>query len=504
MKTCIVRTRIPAAQAAGAVDISLPVGFGIPNAFIVYFMSNQSAYEAFDSTTTYPCFGVGFGGTGVAGIGLTNVSMYVGNAEVAIPTVSRSGTLTTCSVFVSDPTFAHKRSWKATSMIQDTITGQFTTAGTIEEPIDMLFTVFGGSGLQASVGFTSIHGVINLDTPVYNIGFQPDLLFMGHNRQAQTTDGNISFGAAHRSSGAGVTTVRANRAFSWRNQDNVNTSACTSYFSTSGTVNLATTFIARVKGFFSGGFAITAGSAQAGNTITYLALKSVSSDDFSVDTLYSRSATGTSIYGTGFKPQLITGMFTHNSGLNSIQSTAATGAECISVFSGTGISKRNHNGTGTITASTGSATITGTGTSFLEHIAPTDLIYNSSYNLLGTVSSVASDTSLTLTANSAANVTNGNYYFANSSQFSFSYGNVDGSASGNTALRAITSDSALLSFTATTPSIQNQGDILNMNGENLGFAIDWTTSNATPRLGWFVAFKDNEYNGNRTRIDYLS
>lgn len=504
MKTCIVRTRIPAAQAAGAVDISLPVGFGIPNAFVVHYMSNNVAYESFDSATNYPCMGVGFGGTGVGAIGVTNVCMFIGNAEVAIPTVSRSGTLTTCSVFVSDPTFAHKRSWKATSMIQDTITGQFTTAGTIEEPIDMVFTVFGGNGLRACVGFTSIHGTTNLETPVYNIGFQPDVLLLAHNRQGTITDGNIAYGVAHRSAGSGVTTVRSSYSIAWRNQNGVNTSACEAQIRNSGTVNIATGFIARVRQFTSGGFAITGSAAQTGNTVTFLSLKSFSSDDFDADLLYSRSSTGQSVYGTGFKPQLILGAFGHCSTLNATQSTAATGAECVSFFAGTGISKRNHNGIGTITASTGSATITGTGTSFLEHIGPTDIIYNSSYNLLGTVSSVASDTSLTLTANSAANVTDGNYYFANSSQFSLSYGNVDGSASGNTALRAITSDSALLSFTATTPTIQNQGDILNMNGENLGFAVNWTTSNVTPRIGWFLAVKDNEYNGNRTRIDYLS
>lgn len=60
--------------------------------------------------------------------------------------------------------------------------------------------------------------------------------------------------------------------------------------------------------------------------------------------------------------------------------------------------------TGTITAATNSATVTGVGTKFLLEVSAGDKLYHNS-TLLGTVSSVASDTSLTLAANSAAAVT---------------------------------------------------------------------------------------------------
>ena len=57
--------------------------------------------------------------------------------------------------------------------------------------------------------------------------------------------------------------------------------------------------------------------------------------------------------------------------------------------------------TGTITSSTGNATVTGTGTFFLLQFIPGDTIYSNTHVYIGTVSSIASNTSLTLTANGA-------------------------------------------------------------------------------------------------------
>jgi len=59
--------------------------------------------------------------------------------------------------------------------------------------------------------------------------------------------------------------------------------------------------------------------------------------------------------------------------------------------------------TGTITSATNSTTVTGVGTKFLLEVSAGDKIYSGSV-LIGTVTSVASDTSLTLTANAAAAV----------------------------------------------------------------------------------------------------
>jgi len=60
----------------------------------------------------------------------------------------------------------------------------------------------------------------------------------------------------------------------------------------------------------------------------------------------------------------------------------------------------NDLGTGTITASTSSTTVTGSGTAFTTQLAVGASLYNSADVLIGSVASIASNTSLTLTANS--------------------------------------------------------------------------------------------------------
>ena len=60
----------------------------------------------------------------------------------------------------------------------------------------------------------------------------------------------------------------------------------------------------------------------------------------------------------------------------------------------------NDLGTGTITASTSSTTVTGSGTAFTTELSVGASIYNSADVLIGSIASIASNTSLTLTANS--------------------------------------------------------------------------------------------------------
>jgi hypothetical protein len=74
--------------------------------------------------------------------------------------------------------------------------------------------------------------------------------------------------------------------------------------------------------------------------------------------------------------------------------------------------------TGTITATTGSPTVTGAGTSFSAQVAVGDKIYGNGV-LLGTVSAVGSNTSLTLDANAAAAVTATRYSTVSPSQASY-------------------------------------------------------------------------------------
>ena len=60
--------------------------------------------------------------------------------------------------------------------------------------------------------------------------------------------------------------------------------------------------------------------------------------------------------------------------------------------------------TGTITANVASATVTGAGTNFLTELSVGNVIMNAAGTVVGTVQAIASNTSLTLTANAAVAV----------------------------------------------------------------------------------------------------
>lgn len=65
--------------------------------------------------------------------------------------------------------------------------------------------------------------------------------------------------------------------------------------------------------------------------------------------------------------------------------------------------------TGTITTALGSPNITGVGTAFLTQLAPGDKLYTLDYVYIGTVSTIASNTALTMTMNASTLYTNINY-----------------------------------------------------------------------------------------------
>lgn len=71
----------------------------------------------------------------------------------------------------------------------------------------------------------------------------------------------------------------------------------------------------------------------------------------------------------------------------------------------------NDPGTGTITASTSGTTVTGVGTSFTTELAVGSALYNSQDVLIGSVASIASNTSLTLSSNAAVAVTGSSYQY---------------------------------------------------------------------------------------------
>ena len=494
MKTRIVSTRIPAAQANGVFNISLPTGFGVPRGFLVYAMDNAVQPNNFDTTTNVPCISVGFGGSNIAGTGLTNVCMYLSNQDGSDPSITRAAFGNTVSVFTTDSGSTVRRQWHMTGFGTDIILGNYQTTGTQLQPLDVVFTVFSGDDFFCAVGQTAV-ALSGARTTVATT-FQPDaILFSTYRGTIQ--DGQIHFGTALRQASLGATTVDSQIGSIWRSTNGADPTVIQSFMSTTGTRNLASSSQILFSHMFPSGFAVTQSSANT-HSIAFIAMKAgvglSTNPSFAAGTFQSRptaSGVGTSFYSVGFKPAHIIGCFSHINLLNTTRTLSADGADMISFFTANGFQKKNVLGTGTITSDTANATVTGVGTSFLHQLCPLDIIYNLNYQLIGTVSSVASNTSLTLVANAAITVAGSSFVFEKPQQYSMAYGAETGQNSGTNA-RGRFSDSAITSFTAPTPAIQAVGNIQNFNGEN-GFTVDYTTLTNGGRYGWYFAIRDEDY-----------
>lgn len=498
MKTRIVSVRIPAAQASGTFNIDLPTGFGVPKGFLVYAQDNFVQPDNFDSTTDFPCISVGFGGSNIAGTGLTNACVWTSNEEAADPVVSRASFGNTVSIFATNITGSIRRQWQLTGFAQDTILGTYQGVGTQQTPLDAVFTVFTGDDFACAVGQTVVPPPANTRT-VVGTSFQADAILYSHIRPAQTTDGQLHFGAAVRVASTGSSFVSSQVGAIWRNvDDGGGNSAVTTRISNDGSLTLASASIVRFQTMFNTGFAVTQSSANTGHSIIFLAMTAgfgrTLDPSFAASTFQSPTGTATtsSTYGVGFKPCHVLGCFSHSSTLNGTNSTAANGCEAMSFFTANGLGEKNTTGTGTITSNTANTSVSGTGTSFLSQLGASDTLYNSNFQLVGVVSSITSNTALILQSNATTTVTNSTYEFFKSQQFSLSYGNVDNNANGNDAMRGRVSTNGIVSFTATTPAIQAVGDIQNFTGEN-GFTVSYTTLANGGRYGWFLAIRDEDF-----------
>lgn len=502
MKTCVVNTRIPSGQAAGGFDILLPEGFGVPKGFVVYSLVNSSAYNAFDNGTAHVTRSVGFGGSVSTGANTVKTICHWQYSQYNVdPSNTFSSTAFTAAMFARNDTDTIRRLWWATSFTTDKIVGQYGVTGSPTGNVDMVFTVFGGDDVQCAVtgvGVTTT-AVHNAPTP-----FQADVALILLNRFAQTTDGELNTGICWRQtgSGSGSTFVRKLVGIAQRQQDNVATSATSLAVRT--TCALLTTG-AGMRPAYMGVSAIgcTLSGAATGVTAIFLAIKGPTSDDFYVDHFIApASGTGSSNYITGFVPQCVLGAFSGVAALDSAATTTNAGSEMSSYFTATGADARNINGIGTITTSTANATVTGSGTSFLYQIGPTDRLLTTDGQSIGTVSSIASNTSITLSANSSLTLSGQNFVFLKSQQFAQGFGNRDGdSGTPNEFITGHVSTDALFTYYCSPQTTNNDGYINNMNGSLNGWRATMTTAATGPNYGYYLAIKNQDYSRRRRVIN---
>jgi hypothetical protein len=153
-------------------------------------------------------------------------------------------------------------------------------------------------------------------------------------------------------------------------------------------------------------------------------------------------------------------------------------------------------GLGTLTSSTANATLTGTGTSFFR-MAPGFKIYSLANQLIGTVSTVTSATSITLAANAAITQTpTAGWVWSDSGEYCLSYGDNDGAPT--SVVHSRVSTTAFTTVDGTTPSVIDEAVITDFDTRP-GFNLNFTTSSGTAKLGWIMAIKDSSSGTNRRR-----
>jgi hypothetical protein len=503
MRARIASTRIPVGQANGSYDILVPQGLGIPKGFLVYAMTNSARPNVTDTTTSFPCLSIGFGGSNIAGSGLTNVCSYIVQQRGSDPSESRAGFANTVSVFTTNIAGTVRRQWQMTGFGENIIFGNYQATGTQTEPLDLVFTVFGGDDFRCAVGQTAI-ATSGTSTNV-GMGFQPDAMLHSTLRPGTTTDGFISFAASNRVPAIGNSTVTAQSNFSYAIRRGVDPTETISRLEQTASTNLVSTATVRINHFTASGFAVTQSSVNA-HSIIFLAMKAgygTATQGALTARLYSATAGPTANITLPTSPAnffqcCIIGARSNGPTFD----TTSTTNENWSLFTaagiaGTGATSRSERpqlisaGIGTFTSSTSSTTLTGVGTSFLQQLGAPDRIFDSDDQFVGIVSSITSNTSLLLLQNAAITATGSNFRFAKSQQFSFLYGSVDNTNSGINAYSRV-DDSAMCGRDSTGVEVRNVINFSNSAGISKGFQYRRWGSTEADR-GWYLAIRDDDY-----------
>jgi hypothetical protein len=493
MKTCTVRRRFWATEADSAtVEVDLEPGFGIPKGAIIYFIENNSDTDAFDTSLGFRNCGIGFVGSGVTECVIFTLQDGVN------PTSSQRAHFGTRFISATNTARAvtHYRV-DVVTFSADKISLTFTNqTPQTNGHLEALIWAVTGDDVTVGVGYSTFNSTNGSTREYSGLSFQPDLVFLASSNntlnQSVSADAFFSFGAATRSplQQAGV---------GWSYRTNVAT--------VEGTLRESSTFIsqfatgrAALSNITNGGWTVTTTGTITANTVyNFFAIKSQSPSDFALLNVNTPTSTGVNFTGlgtTGFIPETLLGACTFAQTRDSGLITNATGASGFGLLAGTATSySKLYNGAGTITYSTANSTVTGSSTVFWKFFPGTRL-YTLSGEFIGTVSTVASATSLTLVANPSFNGTGQNYTFSSFRQGCLLIGDNDASTGSQVYSQA---SSRLYTVADGTPSVVVQG-YLNDFDTRAGLQIGYSTVSASQTFGWIVACKNQTNSRRRARL----
>jgi hypothetical protein len=370
--------------------------------------------------------------------------------------------------------------------------------------LEAIITFFGGDDITVGIGTVPMAGTAGGNVTYSALNFRPDVVIGASVISALNTgltdDCRISFGAATRS-------PLSQKSVYWHYENSAGSVDCMSVYDPSDLVTYSTStgvgpYNHTISGITTGGFTLTSSDSASGsnNNFIFLAIKGASPEHFALTDLNTSTSTGnvfTSLGSTGFTPKTLIGAAV-NATADGTRTTTSPGADSIQFFGGNRSNDSLYfDGVGTISASTASATVTGTGTSFYRY-APGFKLYNHTNSLIGTISTVGSQTSITLTANAAINASAGStFVYSDQGQHCISFGDEDAAGTSVVFSQMSSKLISLARSSGDTPSDLVEASLVDFDTRP-GFTLNYTTANATARKGWILAFENTD-NANEAR-----
>jgi len=489
MKTCVVRRRFWATEADNAtVDVDLEPNFGTIKGCIIFYIENNAATDAFDTTLRFRNVGVGFASTNTY---VTNIITLEDAAATGTSTQKAHSNANFISATSTDRNTVHYRCTSAT-FATDKIRFVFANQSPqTNGHLDALIWAISGEEISVGVGFSSFSTNTGTSRIYSQLNFQPDIIFISSSNttlnQSVTGDSNFSFGVATRS-------PLQQSCLGWWYQNSVGTTnqvireSNTSI--TNFPANAGSVVTAAIGSIGANGWTMT-NTGTFGTNIVYnfFAIAGISPSDFALLNVDTPTGTGSNFSGlgsSGFIPETVIGMTSYVQTRDATQSSSATGADGFGLCAGVATSHTKlYNGNGTITYNAVGSAVTGTGTTFFKFFSGTRL-YTTDGSLIGTVSTATGNTALTLTANALLTGTGQSYVYSDFRQGTLSIGDNDNTA-GATVYSQISS--RLYTVAEGTPSVVVQGSLVTPDTRN-GLQISYSTVDVNPTFGWLAAFKN--------------
>ena len=409
MKSCVVRRRFHTSEASGtAVTVNLEPGFGVPKACLIQYTEISTATNSFDTTLGYRTLGIGMIGSTDSSVTSTlrYHCVYATMRDAQAASSVRRQNNNTRFAFASDT--AGGVFWQGTSATFTTDTASFVFASTTPQTnghLDCIMTFFGGDDLKVGIGTHLMPGTAGGSNSYTALTFRPDVIIAASTITALnsglTDDFRFCFGCAHRALNVQYGAYyHAEGGAATMDLGTCNSSNAIFRYSTSNAIG---PYTMTMSGITTGGFTITSSDAAAGsnNLMIFMAIGTGNTRDFHLDRMRIAQGAG-NIPQTGFRTKNIIGAGTAATTINTINRTSLT-ADSIQLFAGDlfGFYNKLKQQPGTIQTNSAGTAVTGSGT-FFHRVAAGDSIVSIGGTLIGTISSVTSNTSLTLTSNAAA------------------------------------------------------------------------------------------------------